>query len=530
MTSQDLDDREDMSWWRETLTRLHSFYIEPFIATTNPSILFPVTPAEKAETERILSDFRKLAPHVPNLRLEPVISQASRQIEINPLHVEPLVRRAGSLLDRALADHAAWYQLNLERFRVAMELLEFSLSDAIHRDEEANDYHRQKEYEATATRDAEQALESSAQAALTTLHTYLSDRRSKEAIEDRAKKAGGLTGNGLDPVQVQGKQGTWDTRTYAGVQGHAMHIGETLSSGLTTADLTDDREKTKAEAQQVHGAHAAAAAKAKGLTKKAAYATLDSDFSRRKSRLQRLLGRLKAHSFQQDGGALNFKERMEQVEHRYRADLDEALQLMSAARAGLQLVYGFDLEAMPPRDHSRLLDACVGWIRCAANVLERIALSDHAESVVVRTKVDPANDWVVTLQEDDFPDRAWIRLRGISAYLGEHVALLGGDKGASYTIEVAPPEVATFVRRPTENASIVRTPKSGIAQRAASYRLAPVGPRTWPAESGRSRVPAWHNVSPLGDWRFRFVGNDRPKMETVVEVEFLVAVHPIVKQ
>jgi hypothetical protein len=53
-----------------------------------------------------------------------------------PLHVEPLLDQISNLLDRSLADRAAYQQLNVEFFKAKLQIIEFLRLDAIHVKEE----------------------------------------------------------------------------------------------------------------------------------------------------------------------------------------------------------------------------------------------------------------------------------------------------------------------------------------------------------------------------------------------------------
>ena len=148
----------DLDGWLRDIEKMVNDYFKIYFPNLRYELFNPTTAGDKTASIMQITSYITQKPEL--LTLETTVAERIKFETLhfaapNYLQVEPMLRKAGNLLDRCMADRSIWQQLNVERFKTAMELINFILSDWITQTQEAAEMHQQDLSDAVASRDAE---------------------------------------------------------------------------------------------------------------------------------------------------------------------------------------------------------------------------------------------------------------------------------------------------------------------------------------------------------------------------------------
>lgn len=366
---------------------------------------------------------------------------------------ELLLSQAGALIERSLADLSRYDDLNVERFKILMEFLEF---DKVKRQQDAEVNDPTYWVGLSTEQDlAAQARDRSNDNAGGIQNEYaVAIARFTEAMNDAYDK---------DDVARQNAAGTV----------HMTNVGLSQFNNQLAANGADAQSHRVRRDYEVRArAHQQAR---QDITAEIVAAKLSE--------------------MTKSGGALNYNERMREVGRRSLADFSEAMARMRAIALGLLEFYGIaspsdkDIDDYLLNSRTRV-DGALRWLRKAANSLARAKLTE--QTTVARLTLDKAN----------LPDEL---LRGLVLQVRE------SDLGYLPTPRLH--GVAASLEAPTGDASVdleLTSPSQKL--RGAEITLPPVALRLGRVSSSASMnlrdisAPGLiENRSPIGDWVLRTV-------------------------
>ena len=520
----------DEDIWQNLVDQLHRTYIADFFPEF-PALLLATPPLEKLTPdalEQALSLQQKqpirqdLSALVTDAELTDAVSDLAEGVPREfRFQVEPMLSRAAVLLDRALVDRAAYFQLDLERFTLGLQLIEFALSDSLIRIDEAAGVNERDYKIARFTRLAEAASSEGIDCAISRTADLISpaeDPPLEHLLEEgriarMATIASAAARNTAKPY-IKPNESAWmrDWPAYEGRRGQVNpdELASHLQYRMTTHQLELARQQVLISLDQLRSQRAAKEERLELLEWDETLSGKTKVTRACKNQVARLIHRLKAASIVKPCGTLNYGERIRPIERRYRADFTEAYALLSRVREGFSAVYGIDTDPLPQAG-PECLDRTVEWLRAASSILGRIAFLEKPQirTISLATKPEFAGGidagWKFELTPSDFPNQRWIRLRGIQAYALDDMGEI------PYPVVVSPPAIGEMLKK---------SDRGKQAQPLGPQRLE-AGPRTWPRDTTSIALAAWHNGSPIGEWTVSLEegSKDRAKQQKLRDIQ-----------
>jgi hypothetical protein len=364
-----------------------------------------------------------------------------------------LIDQAADLLERAARSRSDYDGLRTAGFKTGLDVLAFNLLDNIHMQEAAAGVYNLDDQESAADADAYKNVTLHAYSAHQYLAMYFAQLTAKRnQIALRAGRAARLQTQPVstDDIPAAAKIATY---TYDGEgpkpkQDWADEFGaesENNNLDLTLANLGADMESSLAAALNTDIRQAVKADRATFDH----LAGGDTGFLVNRTLVGRSVNEMKVMEMSNEGGALNYAERMISVQAHFDSDVGAALSRIMAASDGLQMLFGYDnalpaavalikaRAAVPDDPSRRFVDDCLAWIREAIDFVVRFRQLDQSYIVPVSLRSllgvsagQPlpiaAGPLQFVLNETLFRDVAnmlderHVRLRGISAFVIEN--------------------------------------------------------------------------------------------------------------
>jgi len=437
--------------------------------------------------------------------------------EFQYLHVEALLDQAAALLERCAAARAERDRLQLEKWKLAVELDRFLRLDQVGERERQAGLDTLPYERATAESAAENSLETNHKNAEAQLKGLTDD----------------LLASGFNKRMAAHELSAWIS---------AYPLKDTDLRGDDASYVFDGARKTKPEhlfdAARMDADEAAwelfaglmaqrfatmAASEAGRLHKEsldlqAKWALANIAFRTEKAQAERDAVWEKVYQAQVPGGLFHYEERIAQMERQFALDFREALARLTPARRGLSELYGY-APPFPQEATAGYFDELSGWVRGAKNRTAQFSQLDQTYVLAVSVKElaksqweagRSSSQWTFEVPEDLFRGQANVRLRGLGlAVVGEPAGADAGPqkaKGASKA-DVAPAKPAGFwsARLTVPPTAAVRH-LSGETKELDQKTLPPcyfgrVADRDSPREPEMAGT-ALHNASPVGkEWK-----------------------------
>jgi hypothetical protein len=408
--------------------------------------------------------------------------------------VEILMRETVTLLDRVIADAAAWRQLAIERFRLNVELNEFQRLAKITEDEIANGAYDYPGDEAKGYADAEQSINKN----YTDINTnyYSADNIEKQVVaQGWVGKEPYANAPPLKDSAVFPEYGIADPTKNEEI------IAENITRWITKNQL-------QLAGSYVKGALDASWARLPGLQSKANYLQKwNKKF--KQARLDVAIDTIDAKiaAYSTPGGYLNISERMEELTARTQKDFDEAFGRMRALEVGLSLVYGIGTNANDPRlkipslpklKDGATLDLSIAWLRAVHIALIEAKRYDQRTVIpinLIQALGQAAFDaglaqgrWAINLSASDFPDERLLRLRGVA---------LTSDVTSTALAKVLPPKTNSQIDARPVTVRITKGLLPNEIEMTGSdlvYNMTPIG--EWSVVIEPSKAPILRSLQP----------------------------------
>lgn len=378
--------------------------------------------------------FASLAPIDAGFKFAPLDSDS----ELHYLQVESLLSHAADLLGRCLESRRERDLLQIEKWKLQLELDQFLRTEAIH----------ERELESGVdTLPYERAfLDGSAEHSLAELHneaeTQIKDLTHylvQSGFNKRMAAHELTTWLSAYPLKDTGLNGDDAAYTFDGkLKSKPDHLFE---AAQIEADEAAWEQIYNLAAQQYTSAAASEAARQRkeSLNLLTNYSLADIGFRREKSQIVRDAAWEKAYQSQSPGGLLNYAERIAPAELRFNTDFREAIACLTAAGRGLQEVYGYTVP-LPKEGTAGYFDEALIWARKAQNRMAQLSRLDQHYVLAVSLKDltkggweagRSAAEWSFDLPDDVFKGQSNVRLRGIG------IAVVGAKQGAASLVTPA---------------------------------------------------------------------------------------------
>jgi hypothetical protein len=442
--------------------------------------------------------------------------------EFNPLHLEQLLDQAASLLDRCMEERSRRDALQIEKWRLQLDLDRFFRLDNIQQRERQAGLDTLPYERAVMDGGAERSLEEYHKKAEVQRKTLMDDLLASGFNKLMAARelSAWLASYPLKDSELSGDDATY---VYDGARKTKPdHLFE--AARLETDQRAWEQVFTLlAERYGSVAAFEAARLRKESLTLTANFALADVGFRAERAQTERDVVWEQAYQAQSPGGLLNHNERIAAVERRFFADFREALARLIAVRRGFRGLYDY-APPFPEEGSVDYFDETVAWVRNAKNRLAQISLQDQNYVLALSLK-DLAksqweagltsSQWTFDIPEAIFKDQAHVRIRGLSmtvtAQKVEEPEAPGqkakaAQKADAPKLEVQKPEGYWSARVWAPPSATVRY-ASGTTHELDQKSLPPcflgrVTDRESAQQPEVTGTVAWSNTSPIGkQWR-----------------------------
>jgi hypothetical protein len=360
-------------------------------------------------------------PGIPAIESAFKFSPAEFDDHINYLHVEPLLDRSHALLERCLSHRSSRDALQIERWKLRMELDRFfRLDEADAREREAGGdtlgYER-----AVLESGAEQSLEENYRRAGEQLRDLTSDLIAAGLNRRIAARelAAWVAAWPLKDSDLHGDDAAY---TFDGVRRtKPEHLFE---AARQEADQ-DGWEQIYSLVSRRYSAAAESEAgrlRRESLELQAKLSLASIDFRRQRAQAERDAIWEKVHEVQSPGSVLNYNERIAALERDFSADFRDALACLAAARRGLKELYDYD-PPFPVEGSGGYLDEAVSWVRRAQYRMTQLCENEQTCVLAVSLKQltgaqweagRTASAWTFDIPDEMFAGQVNVRMRGLS--------------------------------------------------------------------------------------------------------------------
>ena len=436
-------------------------------------------------------------------------------LELNYLHVEPLLDQAADLLDRCAAARSERDRLQRDKLNLQLDL------DRFYRLEQVQERERQAGVDTLPYERA--ALESGAESSLEVNHRG-AEGQWKGLTDD-------LVASGFNKRMAARELTSWLS---------AYPLKDTDLRGDDAFYTFDGARKTKPEhlfdaaridadeaaweqfaglmARRFEALAASEAAKLRkeSLDAQAKWSLADIGFRGERAQAERDAFWEKVYQSQTTGGLFNYSERIALLERRFALDLREALARLIAARRGLKELYDY-APAFPQEGTAGYFDEVVAWVTTVSGRLIQFSQLEQTYVLAVSVKElsksqweagRSASRWTFDVPAELFEGQAQVRLRGLGlAVVGEPDGASAGAKGKSGQVEPpAKPLGFWSARLSLPSDGMVRN-LSGATHQLDQKSLpvcylGRVADRDSPREPEIVAIRPSHNSSPIGkQWR-----------------------------
>jgi hypothetical protein len=392
-----------------------------------------------------------LAPILPiesSFKFSPLDTDA----EFQPLHVEGLLEQASRLLERCTTIRAEYERLQLDKWKLQVELDRFFRLQAIHDRERAAGLDTLAYERAVFEAGAEKSIEDN--------HRN-SDAQFKALLDDllasgfnRRLAAHELTA-WLSAYPLKDRDLTGDDASYTFDGARKSKPEHLFEAARMEADQAAWEQAYTLLAQRF-GATAESEAgrlRSESYHRLSQWSMADIAFRGERAQVESDAGWERVYQGQSPRGVLNYGERIAALESLFAHDFREALARLTAARRGLKDLYDFT-PAFPQEGSPGYLDGVGLWARNAMHRIEQIAQSDQCYVLALSVKDlaksrweagRAASEWTFDVPSELFPGQSHVRLRGVS------MAVVGQ--------KAEPPELAPKAAAPKQAPAKADPPK-----------------------------------------------------------------------
>jgi hypothetical protein len=422
-------------------------------------------------------------------------SRLSSDEDFRYQHVEPLLDQTANLLDRCIVDRAQRDLFLVEWFKLKVELEQFLRLDEVLKNEVSAGLYTLPYERAIQEGIAEKQI----------VYFYSLAKRWMDNIGDRATSNDSLNVQyaarqlsawlNAFPLKNDGLKGADATYGWSGVQKTKPdHLYDAAVSGALE-ELYAFYSATTSQSNALGGTSEASRYRGASFDQLAAWNKLDIDFRRERAQIARDIVQQKVFQSTLEGGVLNYMEKAQPIEARFRLDFREALARLVAVRQGITAVYGYPVD-FPADGTDGYFDKIVLWVRSAINWLVRFSRLDQNYVLPIslnalkkrKLATRTGDKWQFTVPQELFPNQRHVRLRGI----GAAVVKDGGAKGL-WQMEIEIPKTS-FVQH--LSGTKVTLDQSKVPQ----CYLGRVADRNGYRDAEVTGINALHNASPLGTW------------------------------
>jgi hypothetical protein len=456
-----------------------------------------------------------------------VLQSLSSQIDLSkvsdagfvPQHVEPLMKQAGRLIDRALATDREFFRLSVEFFNILLELCQFFALNNV--------------TQAEVNAGVNELPFLDADADLTMLDNSRSANSDLKTCFDQVTKFVGddvfavLQNSTYDTVlfnlrAMVGKVAEADAGTGShlipgavGVSYQDLLCGAAVMNVMKTFPLNQALSRAQARKQTLQSDNDDA--RKLSVQRKQAYYDQDKKVFKVERRAVAVgIMQLKYWAMADPSGVLSYAERLRALKGRQQADLAAAYARMLAISKGLQTVYNFSSVGPCPPASPVNLDLFVNWLRAVDNAIVESARLD--QQYVCRISVSAvlgdvafkaglaSGLWQFPLPSTPrFDGQCLCRVRGVAVFA------IDRNGQAFYDANVTAPASGEYIYSSTNSLTI----EQGNKQNISPCFLRGIGSRQNvrpPEITGQSAL--W-NCSPLSgvrgagnpNWTVQLIGN-----------------------
>jgi hypothetical protein len=438
--------------------------------------------------------------------------------DFNYLHVGPLLDQAAGLLDRCAVARTQRDRLQMEKWKLALELDGFFRLGQLQERERQAGVDTLPYQRAVMESGAENSLESNHKSAEAQLAGLMDDLVASGFNKRMAARelSAWLAAYPLKDADLRGDDAGY---TFDGARKtkpehlfDAARIAADEAAWEQIADLMARRFAAMAASE-------AGRLRKESLDLQAKWSLADIGFRRERAQVERDALWEKVYQAQSPGGLFHYGERMAPLERQFSMDFREALARLTAARRGLRELYGHAPE-FPQAGTAGYFDAVVTWVSQAQRRLTQFSQADQnyvlAVSLKELAKADweagrTAGQWSFEVPQELFDGQAHVRLRGLGLAVvaePEPAETAPPKAKAGQKVDLAapppPPKPAGFwsARLTLPPVAAVRH-LSGQAGELDQKSLPPVylgrvADRDSPREPEIAGLGAAHNASPIG--------------------------------
>lgn len=448
----------------------------------------------------------ELSKHLTRIEAGFKFSAEEGDTGFSELHIEPLIDQAADLLDRAVRDRATYDELGAKWMSMWLELQAFEALQELRKQEGLNGFYSVANEEAAAEYKAALTNVQGLSTLAGYLHSVDTVYFDSTAINDvmlAADRAAWLSGQSptLLPDGSSPQASTLaypnDAANPATASQHARIAADIETSqriGLQDSSL-------KAQALQLQSAADVAKVRSAGQLARAKWEFAKDSFSRQRADIEALFHVYEQNAATAPNGLLNYSKRLDSLRQRFTLDFRNALARLERVRAGMALVYGYDVPLPADPSDINYFDDCLLWTRTAIDWLVRFSRRDQGIVMPVSIKKlmgESAFKNALAARKFTFnlpAEALWksrfthVRMRGISATVegsgDEHLWRLWIELPASSTVQHLSGNVVP------------------LAQVVPACQLARVTGRSAVRDPDVGGISALHNASPAGDWTIR---------------------------
>jgi hypothetical protein len=394
-------------------------------------------------------------------------SPAESDRELNDLHVAPLLDQAAALLERCAAARSQRDQLQMEKWKLQIELDRFFRLDQIQERERRAGLDTLPYERAALEGGAESSLETnykSAEAEWKELTEELVASGFNRRMAAR-ELAAWLSAYPLKDSELRGDDANY---TFDGLRKtkpehlfEAARMEADEAAWIQLSDLMARRFAAMAQSD-------AGRLRRESLDAQAKWSLAGIGFRSERSQAERDALWEKVFQAQSAGGLFNYSERIAPVERHFSVDFREAVARLTAARRGLKDLYDY-APPFPREGADGYFDDVTIWVRAARNWLTQFSQMDQSYVLAVSLKDlaktqwesgRAAAQWTFDLPAELFEGQAHVRLRGLGVAVAgepEVAELAPKSKAAQNSLPPAPKPLGYWSGRiSVPAASIVR--------------------------------------------------------------------------
>lgn len=341
--------------------------------------------------------------------------------EFHFMQVESLLEQSTSLLERCAVDRDKRDNLQLEKWKLQLEVDQFLRLHLIRLRERETGADTLAYERAVLDSAAERNIEESQKNAEAQLKALMDDQLASGLNKRMAARelAAWVTAYPLKDQDLGGDEALY---TFDGARkSKADHLYD--AARIETDEAAWEQVfSLMARRYEMAAASGAGQLRKQSLDLLAKWCLADIAFRRERDQVAADAVWEKLYQAQSAGSVLNYADRITPLERRFAVDFREALARLAAARRGLQDLYGYAPD-FPKEGSAGYFDEVVTWVRNADQRLRQLAAFDQdyvlALSLKDLTKSQweaglSSSQWTFDIADDLFPGQAHVRLRGLA--------------------------------------------------------------------------------------------------------------------